>query len=73
MKWASFDGISKEGKSLFALIKNHKRDFSVSELAVLYYRANNKPISRSAMNQNLLHWTKQGLMERTGYGRYRLK
>lgn len=73
MRWASFDGISKEGKNLFALIKQHKRDFSVSELAVLYYRANNKPISRSAMNQNLLHWSKQGLMERTGHGRYRLK
>lgn len=73
MKWADGRKIKKDTKRLFDLIRPLKRDFSISELAVLYWRANNKIMSRLAMTQNCVKWTNNGHMERTGQGRYRLK
>lgn len=73
MKWADKMKIKKDTQNLFDLIRPYKRDFSISELAVLYWRANNKIMSRTAMTQNCVHWTNNGYMERTGQGRYRLK
>ena len=73
MRWADGRKIKKDTKNLFDLIRPYKRDFSISELAVLYWRANNKTMSRLAMTQNCVKWTKNGHMECTGRGRYRLK
>lgn len=65
--------LTQKAKAFFDTLRPYKRDFSIDELGILYYRATQQITTRMTLSQNLNYWTKQGLMERTGHGRYRLK
>lgn len=65
--------LTQKAKAFFDTLRPYKRDFSIDELGVLYYRATKQITTRETLSQNLNYWTKRGLMERTGHGRYRLK
>lgn len=75
MNWVKGERVrlTQTAKAFFEILRPYKRDFSIDELGVLYYRATQKITTRTTLSQNLNYWTKQGLMERTGHGRYRLK
>lgn len=73
MNWVKENRMAQSAKAFFEILRPYKRDFSIDELGVLYYRATQKTTTRTTLSQNLNYWTRQGIMERTGYGRYRLK